>query len=59
MDQLMIDVGRQDVRLGDEAIFIGRQGRTSISAWDLAVTLGTIPYEICTNISSRVPRIAG
>ncbi len=59
MDQIMVDVGTHDVRAGDEAVLIGRQGKESISAWDLAVTVGTIPYEICTNISSRVPRIAG
>ena len=57
MDQIMVDVGTHDVRMGDEAILIGRQRRESISAWDLATTIGTIPYEICTNISSRVPRI--
>jgi alanine racemase len=57
MDQLMVDVGREDVRVGDEAVLIGQQHRERISAWDLAATLGTIPYEICTNISSRVPRI--
>jgi alanine racemase len=57
MDQLMVDVGSEDVRPGDEAVLIGQQHREQISAWDLATTLGTIPYEICTNISSRVPRI--
>jgi alanine racemase len=57
MDQIMVDVGTHDVRVGDEAILIGRQRRERISAWDLATTIGTIPYEICTNISSRVPRI--
>jgi len=57
MDQLMVDVGSEDVRVGDEAVLIGQQYREHISAWDLAATVGTIPYEICTNISSRVPRI--
>jgi alanine racemase len=57
MDQLMVDVGSADVRVGDEAVLIGQQHRERIGAWDLAATLGTIPYEICTNISSRVPRI--
>jgi alanine racemase len=57
MDQLMVDVGSEDVRVGDEAVLIGGQRREYISAWDLATTVGTIPYEICTNISSRVPRI--
>ncbi|OGU25901.1 MAG: alanine racemase [Ignavibacteria bacterium GWA2_54_16] len=59
MDQLMVDVGTHDVRPGDEAVFIGRQGKESITAWDLASAIGTIPYEVCTNISSRVPRIWG
>jgi alanine racemase len=59
MDQLMVDVGTKNVRVGDEAVLIGRQGRKLISAWDLASKIGTIPYEICTNISSRVPRIVG
>jgi alanine racemase len=59
MDQLMVDVGKSDVRVGDEAVLIGRQGRKAITAWDLASKIGTIPYEICTNISSRVPRIVG
>lgn len=59
MDQMMVDVGTADVSVGDEAVLIGRQGRKSITARDLAATLGTIPYEICTNISSRVPRIVG
>ncbi len=56
MDQLMIDVGRSDVRVGDEAVLIGRQGRNTISAWDMASLIETIPYEIFTGISSRVPR---
>lgn len=59
MDQLMVDVGDHHVHVGDEAVLIGRQGREMITAWDLASRLGTIPYEICTNISSRVPRISG
>jgi len=57
MDQLMVDVGRADVNVGDEAILIGRQRRENIDASDLARLIGTIPYEILTNISSRVPRI--
>lgn len=58
MDQLMVDVGSEEVRPGDEAVLIGSQGDQRISAWDLATSLGTIPYEICCAISSRVPRIS-
>jgi alanine racemase len=57
MDQIMVDVGSSDVGVGDEAVLIGRQGREKIDAWDLADHVGSIPHEICTSISSRVPRI--
>jgi alanine racemase len=58
MDQLMVDVGLEEVSQGDEAVLIGAQGDKQISAWDLAAGLGTIPYEICCAISSRVPRVS-
>ena len=57
MDQIMVDVGSDDIAVGDEVVLIGRNGGKTISACDLASQVGTIPYEICTNISSRVPRI--
>lgn len=57
MDQLMVDVGTEDVRAGDEAILIGEQGGQVIDAWQLAEKIGTIPYEICCGISARVPRV--
>jgi alanine racemase len=56
MDQIMADVGTADIRPGDEAVVIGRQRSSVISAWDLARPLGTIPYEICCALSQRVPR---
>lgn len=59
MDQIMVDVGDSDVAVGDEAVLIGKQGDESIDAWDLADRVGTIPYEILTSISSRVPRTYG
>jgi len=59
MDQVMANVGDSDVAVGGEAVLIGTQGRESIDAWDLADRIGTIPYEVLTNISSRVPRIYG
>jgi alanine racemase len=57
MDQMMIDVGSDDISPGDEAVLVGHQDGASLSAWDLASALGTIPYEICCAISSRVPRV--
>ena len=58
MDQVMIDVGNiRSVKLGDEVVLIGRQGRDRITTEELARLCGTIPYEIACSIGSRVPRI--
>lgn len=57
MDQFMVDVTDiPGVEVGEEVVLIGRQGSESISAAELASLIGTIHYEILTNISSRVPR---
>ncbi|MBN1353533.1 MAG: alanine racemase [Candidatus Omnitrophica bacterium] len=58
MDQTMIDVGHiKGVKVGDEVVLIGRQRREEIRIEPLARLAGTIPYEIVTGITSRVPRI--
>ena len=57
MDQIMIDVTHiREVELGDEVVLIGTQGENSITAGDIAKTLGTIPYVILCGISKRVVR---
>jgi alanine racemase len=38
-------------------VLIGRQGKETISATDLAGWFGTIPWEVLTAITYRVPRI--
>lgn len=53
MDQFMVDVGDEDVRVGEEAILLG----AGIAAEDLARWAGTNEYEVMTNISARVPRV--
>ena len=60
MDQCLIDVTalRGKVESGDEVVIIGSRGNETITADELAGRLGTINYEIVTNISRRVPRIA-
>jgi alanine racemase len=45
------------VKVGDEVVLIGRQGSEEISIERLARLAGTIPYEILTGITSRVPRV--
>lgn len=58
MDQIMVDVGNiQNVRAGDEAVLIGRQGGEEISAGEVAAKVGTIHYEIVSQINARVPRV--
>jgi alanine racemase len=59
MDQCMIDITgiEGDVKTGDEAVLLGRQGDREITAQELADHIGTIPYEITCIIGKRVPRV--
>jgi alanine racemase len=61
MDMAMLDVTEvPDVRVGDECVVLGTQkgplGQETISAEEIAARLGTIPWEVLTDISRRVPR---
>jgi len=57
MDNLTIDLGPEtEVRPGDEAVLIGRQGEEQVLAEEVAARLETINYEVTCAISSRVPR---
>ncbi|TAM38093.1 alanine racemase [bacterium] len=57
MDQIMVDVGTQKPKVGDEVALIGRQGKQRITVEELANLSGTIPYEIVCGLGSRIPRI--
>jgi alanine racemase len=58
MDQTMIDVTDiLDVRAGDEVVLIGSQGEEHITVDEVAHRLGTINYEIISEILARVPRL--
>jgi alanine racemase len=59
MDQLMVDVGDDDVRAGDEVVLIGSQGDACVRAEEWGDLLDTIGYEIVCGVSSRVPRVVG
>lgn len=57
MDWTMIEVTDiSDVAAGDEVVILGTQGDATITADDLAATLGTISYEIFCSWSPRVRR---
>jgi len=57
MDQIMVDVGRQKLKIGDEVVLIGKQGTQEITTEELARLSKTIPYEIVCGLGSRIPRI--
>ena len=57
MDQIVVNIEDGTAYHGDEVILIGSDRKNSITCEDLADWAGTIPYEILTNINTRVPRI--
>lgn len=57
MDQIIVNIEDNSAYNGDEVFLLGSDGTNSITAEDLAEWAGTIPYEILTNINTRVPRI--
>jgi alanine racemase len=58
MDHIMVDTGADGrVSEGDPVTLMGSEGNQSITAWDIGETIGTIPYEVTSLISARVPRI--
>jgi len=58
MDQTMIDISHiPNVRVGDEVVLIGKQGNDAISAEEVADWLGTVNYEVVSEILARVPRV--
>jgi alanine racemase len=56
MDQLMVDLGPDELPTGAEVVLIGRQGSEEITAAEWAERLDTIPYEVCCAVGPRVPR---
>ena len=56
MDQLMVDVGREPIEVGDDVVLLGRQGDEEITAGEWAERLDIIAYEVVTGIGPRVPR---
>ncbi len=57
MDQFMVNIEWDSAYNNDEVILVGEDGDERITCEDLAQWAGTIPYEILTNINTRVPRV--
>lgn len=58
MDHIMVDAGdEKSIAVGDEVVLIGSCGDKSINAQELAEQAGTIPYEILSRLSLKIPRI--
>ena len=58
MDQVMVNIERDSAFNGDEVILIGEaENGERVTVEELAEWADTIPYEILTNINTRVPRI--
>ncbi len=56
MDQIVVDMGDDDVAVGDEVVLIGRQGNEEITVDEWAGKTDTISYEIVCGMGPRLPR---
>jgi alanine racemase len=57
MDQMMVNIENGVGYNGDEVVLIGAQDGARITVEELADRADTIPYEVLTAISERVPRV--
>ncbi|MFH1504546.1 MAG: alanine racemase [Candidatus Omnitrophota bacterium] len=57
MDHIMVDLkDESSIKVGQEVILIGKSKNSKITAEDLAQWAGTIPYEIVSRLSPKIPR---
>lgn len=58
MDMTMVDITKiPNVRVGDEVVLIGRQGRDIISADEIGEKIGTTSYEILTRLNPLILKV--
>ena len=57
MDQIVVNIEKDSAYSNNEVILIGEMNGRNITCEHLAEWAGTIPYEILTNINTRVPRV--
>ncbi len=56
MDMTLLDVTGTPAELGDEVVLMGRQGAEEITAAELALVAGTVPYELLCLLGLRLTR---
>ena len=57
MDQFILDVGNDQVKVGDEVVIFGNGSKGEPTAEELALAAETINYEIVTRIGGRAKRV--
>jgi alanine racemase len=57
MDQIMVDVGKDKVRIGQDVVLIGAQDEETISVEEICRLTDALPYEITIGLTQRVPRL--
>lgn len=57
MDQIMVNLEWETAYNGDVVTLLGADGSELITCEDLAEWAGTIPYEVLTNLNTRIPRV--
>ncbi|MEZ4515870.1 MAG: alanine racemase C-terminal domain-containing protein [Chloroflexota bacterium] len=58
MDQCMVNIEWESAYNNDEVILIGKDANgAGVTVEELAGWAGTVPYEILTNVNTRVPRV--
>jgi alanine racemase len=56
MDQVVVDVGDDPVQVGDEVVFLGKQGDQEIDADEWAGRLDSVSWEVLCGFGPRLPR---
>ena len=58
MDQAMFALdGMEDIKPGEPVVLMGEMGEEAISPMDWARWQSTIPYEVLTSLTARLPRV--
>ncbi len=57
MDMTVVDATDSKIKVGDEVVLIGKQGKDAIWADEAALNINTTPYEFLTRINPLIRRV--